>query len=186
MFNALKPVLRRKLLRPLSNRFGWLGAAAVILFVFGLNFAFPNFWTEAKSLGATPSFLGGLGGGGTEEVVNNNSPGLDFPDNSPLNSLSCFLNPRLSFPQIFNENQEEIFPIGLGEDTIFGYHYPLTTLSSKNLRDEIIIHTVVMGENPWTIAAHYGISANTVLWANNLDYWEYIKVGQKLTILPVS
>ena len=39
---------------------------------------------------------------------------------------------------------------------------------------------------PSEIAAAFGISTNTLLWANNLSVWDYIKPGQQLVILPVS
>lgn len=176
-----KIALISKLLKPLGGKFGPIGVAAVILFVLSLSFGLPS---QAKAPSAY--FWGGFGAGGDEEVINGNSLTFNFTDDLSSTSFSCFLNPRLSFPQGFGENWEEIPTIGLGQDTIFSYNSPLTILSSKNSRSEVITHTVVNGENPWTIAAFYGISANTVLWANNLSQWQYVRTGQELVILPVS
>ena len=47
-------------------------------------------------------------------------------------------------------------------------------------------YIVKAGDAPSTIAELFGISTNTVLWANSLNYWEYIKPGDELLILPVS
>jgi len=53
-------------------------------------------------------------------------------------------------------------------------------------RSGIVNYTVQPGDIPSQIAAVFGISTNTLLWANNLSAWDYIKPGQKLVILPVS
>jgi surface antigen len=47
-------------------------------------------------------------------------------------------------------------------------------------------YIVKAGDVPSTIAELFGVSTNTVLWANSLNYWEYIKPGDELLILPVS
>lgn len=63
-----------------------------------------------------------------------------------------------------------------------------STLSSVpgEQRNGIIIYEVQSGDVISEIATAFGISANTLLWANNLSVWDYIKPGQKLTILPIS
>lgn len=53
-------------------------------------------------------------------------------------------------------------------------------------RSGIVNYVVQPGDIPSQIAAAFGISTNTLLWANNLSAWDYIKPGQKLVILPVS
>jgi murein DD-endopeptidase MepM/ murein hydrolase activator NlpD len=52
--------------------------------------------------------------------------------------------------------------------------------------DEITNYTVKSGDNVTVIAKKYGISVNTVLWANNLRVDSTLKVGQTLVILPIS
>jgi len=37
-----------------------------------------------------------------------------------------------------------------------------------------------------SIAFYFGISTNTILWANNLRENDYIRPGDKLVILPIS
>lgn len=176
-----------ELLRPSDRKNSWLGVAAVILFVFILNFGL--YWnvSQAKQNSLLTSSLKGYGGGGDEEVVGVDSINLSLSGSGNMpDSLKCFLNPRVSFPEVFSDEDTEIQPIELGEDTFFSYFSPLTTFSSRNSRSDVITHIVSDGENPWTIAAHYGVSANTVLWANGLSASQYVKVGQELVILPVS
>ena len=51
---------------------------------------------------------------------------------------------------------------------------------------EITEYAVEPGDSVSSIAKKFGISANTILWANNLSKSSIIKPGQKLVILPVS
>lgn len=53
-------------------------------------------------------------------------------------------------------------------------------------RKEIIEYTVQSGDTLKSIAQNFGISLNTLLWANDLTSSSKIKTGQKLIILPVS
>lgn len=53
-------------------------------------------------------------------------------------------------------------------------------------RRKIIIHTIAEDETAESIAERYGISLNTVLWANNLRARDILTVGDKLTILPTT
>lgn len=53
-------------------------------------------------------------------------------------------------------------------------------------RNEVIVYEVQQGDIPSEIATMFGITTNTLLWANNLTPTSKIRTGQKLTILPVS
>lgn len=53
-------------------------------------------------------------------------------------------------------------------------------------REGIETYTVADGDTISTIAARFGISVNTILWANNLSVRSVLKLGQQLTILPMS
>lgn len=59
-------------------------------------------------------------------------------------------------------------------------------LSNSTQRTGIVTYIVQQGDNPSSIAKHFGISVSTLLWANNLSYWSVIKPGDKLVILPTS
>lgn len=52
-------------------------------------------------------------------------------------------------------------------------------------RNEIVEHIVAKGETIKTIAADYGISTQTILWANNLISSK-LKEGQRLIIPPID
>lgn len=53
-------------------------------------------------------------------------------------------------------------------------------------RGEIIEYVVQPGDVIGNIAARYGISVSTILWANDLSSNSYIRPGDTLTILPVD
>lgn len=47
-------------------------------------------------------------------------------------------------------------------------------------------YTVVAGDTIDSVAKHFNISTNTILWANKLSKGSALKAGQTLTMLPVS
>ncbi|MDP3710194.1 MAG: peptidoglycan DD-metalloendopeptidase family protein [bacterium] len=51
---------------------------------------------------------------------------------------------------------------------------------------QITVYTVVAGDTPGSIADRFGISLNTLLWANEIRNARSIKIGDSLVILPVS
>ncbi|MEK7611932.1 MAG: M23 family metallopeptidase [Patescibacteria group bacterium] len=53
-------------------------------------------------------------------------------------------------------------------------------------RDGIILHKVQKGETLSNIGASYGVSLNTLLWANPTLRKNVIRPGDEITILPVS
>src|SRR3989344_291962 len=62
---------------------------------------------------------------------------------------------------------------------------PVTVISDKP-RDKTVEYEVKSGETVSSIAKDFGVSEETVLWANDLVATSQIKEGQKLEILPVS
>jgi len=62
----------------------------------------------------------------------------------------------------------------------------VATTIGERPREEVIYHEVQGGETVSEIAARYGISTDTILWENKLGPRDFIKPGQKLTILPTS
>jgi murein DD-endopeptidase MepM/ murein hydrolase activator NlpD len=59
-----------------------------------------------------------------------------------------------------------------------------TNISEKP-RDKTLSYTVENGDTLASIAKKYGISADTIRWANNMDS-DDLSVGQQLQILPVT
>ncbi|MBI2013085.1 MAG: LysM peptidoglycan-binding domain-containing protein, partial [Candidatus Colwellbacteria bacterium] len=53
-------------------------------------------------------------------------------------------------------------------------------------RNGLLIYKVADGDTVSTIAAQFGISVSTIIWANNLGASGRIKPGEEVIILPVS
>jgi LysM repeat protein len=53
-------------------------------------------------------------------------------------------------------------------------------------RTAVTYYTVQMGDTVSTIARKFNISINTIIWANDLNSYGFIKPGNMLTILPYS
>lgn len=62
---------------------------------------------------------------------------------------------------------------------------PAGTLPRPN-QDQIAVYTVEAGDTPGAIAEKFGISLNTLLWANNIRNADRIGIGDDLIILPVT
>ncbi len=62
----------------------------------------------------------------------------------------------------------------------------LTEQGARRAYAQGIIHTVIEGENLEHIAERYGISVDTIRWANRLEGNAPLKPGQELLILPVD
>jgi len=90
--------------------------------------------------------------------------------------------------------EEAYVDSGMGEDAqtmlkdglLVAINSPSSLAFSGEKRNGTITYEVEPGDVISEIAAKFGISTYTVLWANNLSVWDYIKPGQKLIILPVS
>ncbi len=92
----------------------------------------------------------------------------DLPVAANVANLSQTIATESKMAQSENETAAKPQIVKLGEDS----------------RD-ITTHTVTKGENVQTIAAQYGISAQTIRWVNNLET-DAVSVGTKLSILPVD
>ncbi len=62
---------------------------------------------------------------------------------------------------------------------------PVTIISDKP-RDKSIDYEVKSGDTVSSVAQNFGISENTIFWADDLTSDSQIKAGDKLKILPVS
>jgi murein DD-endopeptidase MepM/ murein hydrolase activator NlpD len=74
--------------------------------------------------------------------------------------------------------------------TATAYAPDFYTLQAEEVRQyrggEIITHVVEEGETISKIASKYNLSAETILWTNDLDEDDKIKPGQELDILPID
>lgn len=86
--------------------------------------------------------------------------------------------------KITEEEQEYYFLVEnsslYANNSPFGFYLP--TIS----RHGIFTYLVKEGDTLGKIAADFGISINTIIWANNLKSSAIIKPGQELIILPIS
>lgn len=56
----------------------------------------------------------------------------------------------------------------------------------NNVSDEITVYTVREGDSLSEVAEMFGVTANTILWANNLSKSTGIHADQELVILPIA
>lgn len=99
---------------------------------------------------------------GGQSLISSSFPGIGGPD------------PR--FTEAF-----EPFPNG---PMVSGFQDPQTKISQKP-RSEIIDYKVESGDTLSSIASKFGVSSDTIRWANDLT-GDQIKPGQLLKILPVA
>ncbi|MEK7572087.1 MAG: M23 family metallopeptidase [Patescibacteria group bacterium] len=71
------------------------------------------------------------------------------------------------------------------EESIFVGEEIFETEISEKPRDKVITYTVEKGDTISTIAKKFGISENTVKWANDLTE-DSLSIGDELKILPVT
>ena len=81
--------------------------------------------------------------------------------------------------------EEEIPLLVTQDNALVSTRNPLGTIP-RPASDRIAVYTVQPGDTPSVIAEEFGISLNTLLWANNLRSASTIKVGDDLIILPVT
>jgi len=118
----------------------------------------------------------------------------------PTNSLTANKGNLADYPCLLDkqdslaaaEDSDDVLSLAFNDacDTILK---PLFTGASTTSGDtdvpqrrEIIYYAVENGDTVSTIARRFGLSINTVLWANNLSAFSLIRPGDSLTILPTS
>ena len=71
------------------------------------------------------------------------------------------------------------------ENALLNQTNPITFISQE-ARDDLVTYIVQDGDTPSSIAASFGITVNTLLWANKLKEVSIIRPGDELDILPVT
>ena len=85
------------------------------------------------------------------------------------------------------DEEDSPLPLAVTQDSaLIALQNPAGTFPSENQHGNIILYTVQKGDTPSAIAKKYGITLNTLLWANDIKNSSTIKIGDKLVILPVS
>ena len=83
-----------------------------------------------------------------------------------------------------NSNTAQIASPPTNQSIIVGENLFQTDISQKP-RDKILTYTVAKGDTLSTIAQKFGVSTNTIKWANDLTS-DTVNVGDTLDILPVT
>lgn len=117
--------------------------------------------TSMITLAAVGVLTSGITGG--TSIVASNFPGMGDQD------------PR--FIETFDP-----FASGISLDSLVD----TKTKESEKVRSEIIEYEVKGGDTISGIAEKFGVSVDSVKWANGLESLNYVKPGDKLKILPVS
>lgn len=115
---------------------------------------------------------------GTLDEVTNYATVSSFADDAlraPIGS-TAFLAPATSMSGLSQTGLALTSPVSSAEPTA----------EPAAPRTSIVTYTVSSGDTLSTISQQFGISLNTLLWANNLTVRSVIKPGMELTILPVS
>lgn len=85
-----------------------------------------------------------------------------------------------------NELELDI-PLAVTQDSaLIAIKNPAGTLPSGNQAGNIVIYEVQKGDTPSGIAKRFGVSLNTLLWANDIKNSSSIGIGDELVILPIS
>jgi len=74
----------------------------------------------------------------------------------------------------------------LGGNALITTEEPSTSTTSDEKRTKIVAYSVKDGDTPSTVAARFGVSTKTVLWANGIQDGDVIKPGDILVVLPVT
>jgi surface antigen len=102
------------------------------------------------------------------------------------NSLASLVNQSDSLVSTGESlSDEESSLIILQESALLSQNCPITFIS-QDPRSGLITYVVQEGDTPSSIAASFGITTYTLLWANNLKETSIIRPGDELTVLPVT
>lgn len=101
-------------------------------------------------------------------------------------TIGVFLSPFISEVELFSKNEDLLaFSASSQEASPLAPDDVFQTQESEKPRDKILEYTVQRGDTVSLIAKRFGISDDTVRWANDLKN-DTITVGDSLKILPVS
>lgn len=119
-----------------------------------------------------------------------------LPDKEKYLDNSCTLSKQtsLTLSDIGNDgqvNEEDLLSFNDDGDLIFK---PTITATKEEIKEgavpsqrtKIIYYTVQNGDTISSIARRFGLTINTIIWANNLSTSGRIRPGDSLTVLPYS
>ena len=152
----------------------------------GVAYPFP---THAGLLSGLFRFLGGTdtsaqteSARGTEGVLS----GAENTSASLLPLLDSQQNPPTAQDSGVNGISNDGISLQITDDAALVAPRNPIGIYADATHDEIVLYTVKSGDSPAGIAKRFGITLNTLLWANDIRNPSSIKVGDQLVILPVS
>lgn len=156
----------------------------------GLGLVFSNLTSE-KALSKLADPISGVIGGPnvqepTKEIKSHKSALLNQPKLLAVASESTTLIAAnsASAADLTEEDPTEFFGYYItSQDSLINQNLPLTSIRTD--RAGVLIYKVQKGDTLSSIASDFGISLNSIVWANNIKN-ETIIPGQELVILPVS
>ncbi|MDB5189686.1 MAG: Peptidase, family [Parcubacteria group bacterium] len=134
----------------------------------------------------TPARVGAFWPFTTAQAADGESPILHDPS---LNLLAAALNtdPNPSKgDSLMSLSEGSALMANSGPDGTLPDASTDTASAADDSSGSISVYTVKDGDSISGIASHFGISVNTILWANDLTVKSTIKPGMTLVILPVS
>ncbi len=90
----------------------------------------------------------------------------------------------LSQSAMFVEEISQI-PPNVSQESFLPYQ-SLVSIFDGGQRNQVVKYTVQPGDNLSQIANDFGVSINSLVWANNLKDSDYLSPGQEIKIPPVS
>ena len=101
-------------------------------------------------------------------------------------TVGVIISPFISETQLFGKGKAQLSfaqspqdSLELSQDNVF------QTKNTVTIRDEVVQYVVQKGDTISSIAQKFGISADTIKWANSLTA-DDITIGDSLSILPVT
>ncbi|MBI2639695.1 MAG: peptidoglycan DD-metalloendopeptidase family protein [Candidatus Sungbacteria bacterium] len=168
-----------------TERWDYKAAAVAVLVGFVMFFSYP----VKANAGFFSDFLGFFGYSSRQQVVEEQSSGFFIRETQA--SIGSAAVPALesTLAGLSGRQLKAADDSGLTfvqDSAVVAPLNPLGTVSWENSAGQIFIYTVKRGDNPSVIAKSFGISLNTLLWANNLTNPRAIQPGDQLVILPIS
>lgn len=165
----------QKLLIFARKYLSYIAISASIGLVILSNISFANHSISGFLLASV--FDNNDGGAEIIESASKNN-GLNDPETSLLAPVA---NAQIPAENTSNSNSYII----IQNNSLMASAEPLTTDTSQH-REDMVNYTVKPGDTPSTIAASFGITTNTLFWANDLKSTDIIKIGDELLILPTT
>lgn len=137
---------------------------------------------SAEEFGTQSLIVRFLGGSSDTDLI------VESSTNSPTKPVSYLNHQGLvgnSTSSAIPVDEEEQLALAQGGSAIIKPNIPTTEIADRP-RDEVDYYVVEGGDTISTIAQKFGVSTDTILWENKLGEKDYIKPGDRLTILPMS